>query len=385
MKIDDFTERKGGRLIKTSAEYWAFVPHPLPPQLTLTWELVNQLSEADRALSELAGIARTLPNPHLLIGPFIRREAVLSSRIEGTQASLSDLLYFEASGAIDPKSPDVQEVSNYVRAMEYGLARLKKFPVSLRLFRELHEHLMAGVRGDRLTPGEFRRSQNWIGPAGCTLMDATYVPPPVDEMHDALGQLEQYLHAPSALPLLIRLAGIHYQFEAIHPFLDGNGRIGRLLMTLLLCSEGALSEPLLYLSAYFEQRREDYYRLLLGVSQAGRWDDWISFFLQGVAEQSKDAIGRSEQLLALWQTYRATLQSARSSALQLQLVDELFSYPAITIGQAAKRLNVTQRSAQLNVEKLVRKGILREETGKKRNRVFMAPEIIKIIEASRAG
>lgn len=385
MKLDDFTERKGGRLIKTSAEYWAFVPHPLPPQLTLTWELVKQLSEADRALSELAGIARTLPNPHLLIGPFIRREAVLSSRIEGTQASLSDLLYFEASGAIDPKSPDVQEVSNYVRAMEYGLARLKKFPVSLRLFRELHEHLMAGVRGDRLTPGEFRRSQNWIGPAGCTLMNATYVPPPVDEMHDALGQLEQYLHAPSALPLLIRLAGIHYQFEAIHPFLDGNGRIGRLLMALLLCSEGALSEPLLYLSAYFEQRREDYYRLLLGVSQAGRWDEWISFFLQGVAEQSKDAIGRSEQLLALWQTYRAVLQSARSSALQLQLVDELFSYPAITIGQAAKRLKVTQRSAQLNVEKLVRKGILREGTGKKRNRVFMALEIIKIIEASRAG
>ena len=385
MKLDDFTERKGGRLIKTSAEYWAFVPHPLPPQLTLTWELVKQLSEADRALSELAGIARTLPNPHLLIGPFVRREAVLSSRIEGTQASLSDLLYFEASGAIDPKSPDVQEVSNYVRAMEYGLARLKKFPVSLRLFRELHEHLMAGVRGDRLTPGEFRRSQNWIGPAGCTLMNATYVPPPVDEMHDALGQLEQYLHAPSALPLLIRLAGIHYQFEAIHPFLDGNGRIGRLLMTLLLCSEGALSEPLLYLSAYFEQRREDYYRLLLGVSQAGRWDEWISFFLQGVAEQSKDAIGRSEQLLALWQTYRATLQSARSSALQLQLVDELFSYPAITIGQAAKRLKVTQRSAQLNVEKLVRKGILLEGTGKKRNRVFMALEIIKIIEASRAG
>jgi Fic family protein len=385
VKLDDFTERKGGRLIKTSAEYWAFVPHPLPPQLTLSWELVKQLSEADRALSELAGIARTLPNPHLLIGPFIRREAVLSSRIEGTQASLSDLLYFEASGAIDPKSPDVQEVSNYVRAMEYGLARLKKFPVSLRLFRELHEHLMAGVRGDRLTPGEFRHSQNWIGPAGCTLMNATYVPPPVDEMHDALGQLEQYLHAPSALPLLIRLAGIHYQFEAIHPFLDGNGRIGRLLMTLLLCSEGALSEPLLYLSAYFEQRREDYYRLLLGVSQAGRWDEWISFFLQGVAEQSKDAIGRSEQLLALWQDYRATLQSARSSALQLQLVDELFSYPAITIGQAAKRLKVTQRSAQLNVEKLVRKNILREETGKKRNRVFMAPEIIKIIEASRAG
>ncbi|MBM4126823.1 MAG: Fic family protein [Nitrospira sp.] len=383
MKPDDFTGNSNGRLIRTPSDYWAFVPHPLPPQLTLTWELVHQLSSAERALSELAGVARTLPNPHLLIGPFIRREAVLSSRIEGTQASLSDLLFFEASGAVDQKTPDVREVANYVTAMEYGLERLKKLPVSLRLFRELHERLMAGVRGDHLTPGEFRRSQNWIGPAGCTLMDATYVPPPPDSMNDALRHLEQYLHSPSPLPLLIRLAAIHYQFEAIHPFLDGNGRIGRLLITLLLCSEEALPAPLLYLSAYFDQHREDYYRLLLAVSQLGRWSEWMTFFLAGVAEQSRDAISRSKQLLDRWQSYRATLQSARSSALQLQLVDEIFAYPAITIGQAAKRLKVTQRSAQLNIEKLVRKGILREGTGKKRNRVFIAPEIIKIIEAPR--
>jgi Fic family protein len=269
--------------------------------------------------------------------------------------------------------------------MEYGLVRLNKLPVSLRLLRELHERLMAGVRGEQLTPGEFRRSQNWIGPAGCTLMDAAYVPPPPDAMDDALGRLEQYLHASSSLPLLLRLAAIHYQFEAIHPFLDGNGRIGRLLNTLLLCSENALPAPLLYLSAYFERHRDEYYRLLLAVSQASRWDEWITFFLNGVTEQSRDAIGRSKQLLNLWQSYRATLQSARSSALQLQLVDELFSYPAITIGQAAKRLKVTQRSAQLNIEKLVRKSLLREETGKKRNRVFVAPEIIKIIEAQSAG
>lgn len=385
MKLNDFTDMRNGRLIRIPSDYWAFVPHPLPPQLTLSWDLVHRLSEADRALSELAGVARTLPNPHLLIGPFIRREAVLSSRIEGTQASLSDLFFFEASGTVDPKAPDVREVSNYVKAMEYGLARLKKFPVSLRLFRELHERLMIGVRGDHLTPGEFRRSQNWIGPAGCTLTEATYVPPPPDAMADALGSLEQYLHTPSPLPLLLRLAAIHYQFEAIHPFLDGNGRIGRLLITLLLCGEEALPAPLLYLSAYFERHRNEYYRLLLAVSQAGRWDEWIAFFLNGVAEQSKDAISRSEQLLNLWQSYRATLQSARSSALQLQLVDELFSYPAITIGQAAKRLKVTQRSAQLNVEKLVRKGMLREGTGKRRNRVFVAPDIVKIIEAQRAG
>lgn len=385
MNPADFTKESNGRVIKTPLDYWAFIPNPLPPQIALSWDLVRQLSDADRALSELAGTARTLPNPHLLIGPFIRREAVLSSRIEGTQASLSDLLFFEASGSVDPKVPDVQEVANYVKAMEYGLARLKEFPLSLRFIRELHERLMHGVRGEQLTPGEFRRSQNWIGPAGCTLMEATYVPPPVHEMEEALGQFEAYLHAPSEFPLLIRLAGIHYQFEAIHPFLDGNGRIGRLLMTLLLCKEGALSEPLLYLSAFFERNRNEYYRLLLAVSQAGSWADWISFFLRGVADQSRDAVARSSQLLKLWQTYREEFQSARSSALQLRLVDELFAYPAITATGAAKFLNVTHRSAQLNIDKLIRKGILKEATGRQRNRVFVASDIIKIIEAAHAS
>ena len=385
MNLADFTAEKNGRLIKTQRDYWAFLPNPLPPQLSLSWDLVNQLSEADRALSELAGTARTLPNPHLLIGPFIRREAVLSSRIEGTQASLSDLLFFEASGSVDPKAPDAREVSNYVKAMEYGLARLKKFPLSLRFIREVHEHLMDDVRGEHLTPGEFRRSQNWIGPDRCTLMEAIYVPPPVEEMEQALGQFETYLHAPSAVPLLIRLAAIHYQFEAIHPFLDGNGRIGRLLITLLLCKEGALPEPLLYLSAYFERYRNEYYRLLLAVSQAGKWIDWISFFLRGVAEQSRDALVRSDRLLQLWQKYRGEFQSARSSALQLRLVDQLFAYPAITANQAAKLLKVTHRSAQLNIEKLIRKGILKEVTGKRRNRVFLAPQIVKIIEAPHAS
>jgi Fic family protein len=385
MNPADFTEEKNGRLIKTQRDYWAFLPNPLPPQLTLSWDLVNQLSEADRALSELAGTARTLPNPHLLIGPFIRREAVLSSRIEGTQASLSDLLFFEASGSVDPKAPDAREVSNYVKAMEYGLVRLKKFPLSLRFIREVHEHLMDEVRREHLTPGKFRRSQNWIGPDRCTLMDATYIPPPVEEMEQALGQFAAYLHAPSALPLLIRLAAIHYQFEAIHPFLDGNGRIGRLLMTLLLCKEGALPEPLLYLSAYFERYRNEYYRLLLAVRQAGKWIDWISFFLRGVAEQSRDALVRSDRLLQLWKNYRGEFQSARSSALQLRLVDQLFAYHAITANQAAKLLKVTHRSAQLNIEKLIRKRILKEATGKQRNRVFIAPQIVKIIEATDAS
>jgi Fic family protein len=311
----------------------------------------------------------------------MRREAVLSSKIEGTQASLSDLLFFEASSASPPKPPDVREVANYVNALEYGLARLNELPVSLRLMREMHERLMQGVRGEYMTPGEFRRSQNWIGPPGCLLNNAVFVPPPVDEMNQALGKLEKYLHAPSDLPPLIRLALIHYQFEAIHPFLDGNGRIGRLLITLLLCAEGLLRQPLLYLSAYFERYRKDYYDLLLAVSQAGRWHDWVIYFLLGVAEQSRDAVKRSNRLFDLRLEYHRKLQSARSSALLVRLVDELFAYPAITINHAAKSLDVTPRAAQLNVDRLIDQGILKEATGRKRNRVFIAPGIMSVIEA----
>ena len=360
------------------------MPNELPPPLAATWNLALENSQADRALSVLAGVARTLPNPHLLIRPFIRREAVLSSRIEGTQASLSDLLFFEASGEKEMYSPDVVEVSNYVRALEYGLKRLEKLPVSLRLIREIHERLTEGVRGEYLTPGEFRRSQNWIGPPGCTLMDATFVPPPEEEMKDALALLEKYLHAPTEHPHLIRLAWIHYQFEAIHPFLDGNGRVGRLLITLLLCSDGLLPQPLLYLSAYFEQNRREYYRLLLAVSQEGAWSEWVAFFLRGVVQQSEDAIRRSNRLLDLWMQYRQRLQSPRSSALTLRLLDQLFSYPAITAAGTARRLDVTHRSAQLNIEKLAQAGILREETGRRRNRIFVASEIVRIIEAQTA-
>ncbi len=252
MQPTDFTDTKSGRLVKAPQGYWAFVPAPLPPQLDLTWALAGRLSEADRALSELKGVAQTLPNPHLLIGPFVRREAVLSSRIEGTQASLSDLLLYEAAGRPEAASAgdtaDVREVANYVAALEHGLSRMNTLPLSLRLVREMHERLMAGVRGDHLTPGEFRRTQNWIGPVGCTLNDATYVPPPVDEMGEALGKMERFWHAPSDLPPLVRVGLAHCQFEAIHPFLDGNGRIGRLLITMLLSTEGLLPQPLLYLS-----------------------------------------------------------------------------------------------------------------------------------------
>jgi Fic family protein len=349
--------------------------------LTLTWELAGEISTADRALSELAGLARTLPNPHLLISPFIRREAVLSSRIEGTQASLSDLFFFEASPTAERHVRDVQEVANYVGALEYGLSRLADLPLSTRLFHEIHERLMAGVRGEHLTPGEFRRTQNWIGPPGCKLTEATFVPPPVHEMNTAISELQRFLHSSSSLPLLVWLALIHYQFEAIHPFLDGNGRMGRLLLTLLLCSENLLPQPLLFLSAYLERYRTEYYQGLLGVSQHGRWIEWITFFLRGVVTQSRDALRRAALLLDLQNEYRQRLLAQRSTALTQQLMESLFSHPALTVAQAVKHLGTTTRTAQIIIEKLVNLGILREATGKPRNRVFVASNIIQIIEA----
>jgi Fic family protein len=383
MQPSDFTNRKSGRLLKHGRGYFAFVPNPLPPKINLTWDLAAEISAADRGLSELAGITRTLPNPHLLIRPFMSREAVLSSRIEGTQASLSDLFYFEAVRSTPVLAgSDVAEVRNYIRALEHGLRRVQELPIGLRLITEIHAELMRGVRGENLTPGEFRRSQNWIGPSGCTLNEAKFVPPPPEEMMKCLGELETYFHAKSSLPLVVRLALIHYQFETIHPFLDGNGRIGRLLLVLLLCAENVLPQPMLYLSAYFERHREKYYRLLFAASQDGRWSEWVSFFLRGVAEQAADAIKRSEKLLGLWHQYRKRVQAVRSSALPLILVDELFTRPYVTFSSAAKVLGVTFRSAQLNVRKLVAAKIVEELPGRSYGRIFMAREVLNVLEAT---
>ncbi len=384
MQPSDFKQDKYGKVIKGLHDYWAYIPNPLPPEIKIEWDLLKELSEADRALGELARVARMLPNPYLLMGPFVRREAVLSSRIEGTQASLSDLFFFEAANFKEKEISDVREVANYVKALEYGLSRLKDFPMSLRLIREIHSKLMEGVCGSYQTPGEFRRSQNWIGSPGCTLMGAIYVPPPPEEMHAALNHFEKYLYTSSPLPPLIRLALIHYQFEAIHPFLDGNGRIGRLLITFLLCADGLLPQPLLYLSAFFERFRDEYYERLLAVSQHGEWKEWITFFLRAITSQSQDGVRRSDRLLALWQQYRTKLQAARASALLLQLVDRLFSLPVITTRRAAQLLSVTPRSAQLNIDKLRDANILRETTGKPRNRIYIASEIISIIEQNEA-
>jgi Fic family protein len=388
MQPSDFTADSWGRLVRIEAGAVGFVPKPLPPKLELTWELTGKLSAADRALSELAGVARGLPNPHLLMGPFVRREAVLSSRIEGTQASLSDLFFYEAAPKMNPPAghrppADVREVANYTIAREYGLARLDRNGLNLSLIRQLHTKLMQGVRGEQMAPGKFRRTQNWIGRPGCDLADATYVPPPPDEMGRALEAFETYLRSPGELPPLIRVALVHYQFEAIHPFLDGNGRIGRLLISLLLCRDGLLPNPVLNLSAHFERQREAYYERLLAVSQAGQWSEWVEFFLDGVARQSRDAAWRTHELFALWRDYRERVQATQSPAKLLRLVDSLFDLPVVTIPGAARQMGVTHRTATRSLRKLVRAGIVKEVTGRLRNKIFAAPQIIEIIERER--
>jgi len=377
-----FQNSPTGRAVHVArGDYWAYVPDPLPPGLTWTSELVADLSAADQALGQLSGLGAMLPNPHILIAPFMRREAVLSSQIEGTQASLSDLYTYEAVQlSLFDQPSDVREVLNYVRALEYGLERLNSLPLSLRLIRELHEHLMAGVRGEHQTPGEFRRSPNWIGPPGCTLNDATFVPPPVAEMKRALDAFEKFLYADSPLPSLIRLGLIHYQLEAIHPFLDGNGRVGRLLITLLLCAWGLLPQPLLYLSVYFEAHRQEYYDHLLAVSQCGAWEAWLRFFLRGVAEQSRDAVLCAGQLQVLRAQYHQRFQTVRAAARLLQVVDLLFIRPILGIPQVAEALGVSHQSASRYVKTLETEGVLREITGQARNRVYRADEVLRAIE-----
>ncbi|HCA78756.1 MAG TPA: cell filamentation protein Fic [Bacteroidetes bacterium] len=386
MNPESFKSSTGGsvrRVGSGDSGYWAFIPHPLPPELKIDFKFMQQLSEADRALGELAGIGRAMANPRLFVRPFISREAVLSSRIEGTQADLHDLFAYTAEGrpkADGAKHADVLEVYNYVRAMDYGVKRLESFPVSLRLIRELHEHLMKGVRGGQATPGEFRRSQNWIGPPGCTLNDAVFVPPPVDEMNATLDAFEKYLHETNSYPPLVRLALIHHQFESIHPFLDGNGRIGRLLMSLLLVHWGLLPYPLLYLSAFFERNRISYYDLLLGVNQNGAWSAWISFFLQGVAEQSKDAIERAKHLQDLQSQWREMFQKSNQSALLLGVIDLLFMQPLVTAVRVRDKFKVTHPTAMSALRRLVKEGILTEPEKKGRNRWFIAQQILRIAE-----
>lgn len=379
----EYRSSDAGKAVLTPTGYWAFLPNPLPPEINWSSSLVSILSEAERDLSRLATLISAFPFPRLLTQPFMRNESVISSRIEGTRASLIDVYAYEtAQLSFFERTDDVREVYNYVRAMDYGLERLRSLPVSLRLIRELHEKLTENVRGGMLTPGEFRRSQNWIGPVGSTLSTAPYVPPPVEEMYQALDELEKFIHADTDIPLLIRAGMIHYQFEAIHPFLDGNGRVGRLLLALLLCEWALLSQPLLNLSVYIEHHRQEYYDLLLGVSQKGAWEAWLSFFLRGVSEQARESVYRIDRLQGIRANYQPIVEHDRNSSRMAAVIDYLFSRPVLSVRQAADELGIPFKTAQAYLMKLVQAGVLREVTGHARNRIFQADEILRAVQGN---
>ena len=393
MDIESIQKSNTGHLVKIGSEqtaYWAFVPHPLPPDLPVDMALMHKLSEAVYALGELAGLGRMMPNPQLFVQPFMRREAVLSSRIEGTQTNLRDLYAYEGKQLprpfikSDTPEPDAREVLNYVKAMEFGLERLNTLPVCLRLIRELHAQLMEEVRGGHANRGEFRRTQNWIGPPDSNLNNASFVPPPVPEMHDALSDFERYLHEDNSYPPLIRLALIHYQFEAIHPFVDGNGRIGRLLISLLMVHWNLLPLPLLYLSAFFEKHRQEYYERLQAVSVDGAWLEWVVFFLRGVTEQSRDTIDRIKQLLDLQQEWRRRLSQTGRSTLTPQLMATLFEFPIVSIPRVESLLGITYASAKRHVDRLVDEGILRQVGDASYDKIFVAEDILNILGDSDA-
>ncbi|CAI4033546.1 Fic family protein [Nitrospira tepida] len=386
MNTTENKSSRAGRYVQQPAGYRAFIPAPLPPvpPVNLGGLLRELLSGADYALGRLDGAVLTLPNPDLFVSMYVRKEAVLSSQIEGTQSSLQNLLAAEARLA-DPDTPaDVTEVINYVRAMNHGLKRLAELPVSVRLIREIHAELLRGVRGANLTPGELRTSQNWIGPGGCTLADATFIPPPPQEVPQALAELEQFLHAENPPPALVWVGLAHAQFETIHPFLDGNGRVGRLLITFLLTEKKLLARPVLYLSHYFKRHRAEYYERLQGVRDAGDWEGWLAFFLRGVAEVSREATRTAAAILRMREDYRARIieRLGRAAANGHRIMDKLFDRPIVTVARVREWLKITPAGSNNLVSRLVDIGLLREITGYARNRRFRFDPYLKLFEES---
>ena len=375
---------RAGRYVTQASGYRAFIPVPLPLALgvRIEGELQRLLSDADRAIGRLDGSIYTLPNPDLFVYMYVRKEAVLSSQIEGTQSSLQDLLSAEADMRSGRTPQDVDEVVNYVRAMNRGLARLAQLPVSVRLIREIHAELLQGVRGSHLTPGELRRSQNWIGPGGSQLANATFVPPPPDDVPQALGDLEAFLHARDDLPLLVRIGLAHAQFETIHPFLDGNGRIGRLLITLLLCERGALHKPVLYLSHYLKGHRQEYYDRLQAVRDSGDWEGWLEFFLRGVAEVSAQAVDTARRILVLREEHRALIADGlgRAAGNGHRVLQYLYEHPIVSAKQAQDLLGTTFAAANQIVHRLVALGILQEITGQARHRRFRYESYVRLFD-----
>lgn len=382
MKKTDFSQNAPGRIINTIHGYCAFIPDPLPPRIEWSSNLITQLTKAERSIARLEEVGRAFPIPHVVVRPFVRKEAVLSSQIEGTQITFQNLLRYEAKQlSFFSDESDAIEVKNYVKALDYGIERIRTHPISIRLLKELHAILLKGVRGEFLTPGEIRHSQNWIGRPGATLENARYVPPPVEEMQECLSDLEKYIHEDSNLPSLIRIGMIHYQFEAIHPFLDCNGRIGRLLITLLLKTWQILTQPLLYLSIYIERNKTEYYDRLLSVSIKGQWEEWLMFFLEGVREQAEDAVAKINAITLLRSNYHNLFVKDRNREKLIDAVDYFISTPISSISQAQETSDLGNFTMiQRYFDKLIQFGILEEITGGKRNRIYKATEILRILE-----
>ena len=377
---------RAGHYRSAAGEHPSFVPRPLPPEPPLKFDddILSILSRADRALGRLDGASEILPDPELLVFSYVRKEAVLSSQIEGTEASLMDLFEFETR-ALGPKHPkDVAEVVNYISALKFGLERIRKgAPISLGLLRQIHFRLLKDVRGGERKPGQFRTDQNWIGPPGCSISDALFIPPAVPDMRSALADLERFIGGKSKLPPLIKVGLIHAQFETVHPFLDGNGRMGRLLITFLLTGEGHIRRPLLYLSHFFKRFRGKYYDSLQAVRDSGDWEGWIKFFLQGVSNVSTDAFGKSMKIIALREKHRhAVIEDMRSRGGGASaLLDALFTRPIIDVKVVQEITGLTHVAAGEIVSRFENLGILEEVTGRHRNRVYHFADYLKLLEA----
>ena len=366
---------RAGSYIRQPSGYRAFTPAPLPPAppINIDPEMQRLLSESDAALGRLDGSIQTLPNPDMFMFMYIRKEAVLSSQIEGTQASLSDVIKAEATLSEGDQHGDVGEVINYIGAMNYGLERLHTLPLSVRLIREIHERLLKGVRGSKMTPGELRTSQNWIGPRGCLLSDATFVPPPHHAVPEILGDLETFLHQEDDIPPLIRIGLAHAQFETIHPFLDGNGRVGRLLITLFLCQQHILEKPVLYISLFLKDHQTEYYERLQRVRDYGEWEEWLKFFLTGVRDVARQATATARNIVALREKHRSLIVEhfGGSSGNALRVLEHLYEKPGISVNTIKNTLKISFPNANNLVARFVELELLFEVTGNYRNRVFV--------------
>lgn len=381
MDAERYAETNYGLARRTGGAqgYVAYFPRPIPRVVDVSPANLLLLADAEAALGKLAGAGRLLPHTQLLVGPYLRREAVASTRIEGTQASLVEV--FDAEASDQPLGPDVEEVLNYVRAMETGLHRLSTLPVSTRLIRDMHAVILAGVRGRERQPGELRTTQNWIGPSGATIETATFVPPPPGELGGLLTDLERFVHEEPGLPPLVQAALLHYQFETIHPFLDGNGRLGRLLVVFFLVVRDRLPEPLLYLSPYFEAHRQQYYEALQGVRERGDFDHWLGMFLEAVQTQAVDAVVRAERLTDLRERYRIEVQAATRGAAN-QLVDLAFEQPVLNARAVEHRLGISRPAALNALRQLADLGVLTEVRGGPRGQLrWRAQEILGVLTA----